>query len=262
MGLGWQLLRLWSTDWWVDKQGALQRLHESIATLLEASRMKERELLAVAQEPPVIVPPDSASGEVEEPTPATNAIAGESVPLPDTVIFGTYQVTDFSNMAASIHADQFYDESYDSTLKDLIGHVLNQESPILESLLVHRIARAHGFLKSGRIIRERVLEIVDRAFHLRLDPVGGQFIWIDAEASTSWSCYRPPASEDHARKVEEISFEELRAASAVSKGDDLPVEIARLFGIRRLASGGRDRLEATLKLSNQILIPRELLYKI
>ena len=37
-GLGWSLLRLWSTDWWVDKEGALQRLHAELSDLLEQSR--------------------------------------------------------------------------------------------------------------------------------------------------------------------------------------------------------------------------------
>ncbi|OCR25948.1 DNA helicase [Pseudomonas syringae] len=37
-GLGWDLLRLWSTEWWVDKEGALQRLHADLNDLLEQSR--------------------------------------------------------------------------------------------------------------------------------------------------------------------------------------------------------------------------------
>lgn len=37
-GLGWNLLRLWSTDWWVDKEGALQKLHVALNDLLTESR--------------------------------------------------------------------------------------------------------------------------------------------------------------------------------------------------------------------------------
>lgn len=37
-GLGWNLVRLWSTEWWVDKEGALQKLHAALNELLEASR--------------------------------------------------------------------------------------------------------------------------------------------------------------------------------------------------------------------------------
>ncbi len=37
-GLGWTLVRVWSTDWWVDKRGATERLDASLRALLDASR--------------------------------------------------------------------------------------------------------------------------------------------------------------------------------------------------------------------------------
>ncbi len=37
-GLGWELVRVWSTDWWIDRDGALDRLDAALRTLLEASR--------------------------------------------------------------------------------------------------------------------------------------------------------------------------------------------------------------------------------
>jgi very-short-patch-repair endonuclease len=36
--LGWKLLRVWSTDWWVDKAAATEKLHMAITRLLEADR--------------------------------------------------------------------------------------------------------------------------------------------------------------------------------------------------------------------------------
>ena len=38
--LGWKLLRVWSTDWWVDKAGATEKLHAGISRLLEADRAR------------------------------------------------------------------------------------------------------------------------------------------------------------------------------------------------------------------------------
>lgn len=55
-GLGWNLLRLWSTDWWVDKEGALQKLHVALNDLLAQSRLDigaERADEAVAAPGPV-----------------------------------------------------------------------------------------------------------------------------------------------------------------------------------------------------------------
>ncbi|UUW72019.1 DUF4011 domain-containing protein [Pseudomonas oryzihabitans] len=39
-GLGWTLLRVWSTEWWIDRAGATERLHGEIERLLEESRAK------------------------------------------------------------------------------------------------------------------------------------------------------------------------------------------------------------------------------
>ena len=46
-GLGWRLVRVWSTDWWVDKRGSLDRLDGELKSLLERSR-KEAEGHAAA----------------------------------------------------------------------------------------------------------------------------------------------------------------------------------------------------------------------
>jgi hypothetical protein len=39
-GLGWQVLRVWSTDWWVDAPGSSQRLHAELEKLLQQDREK------------------------------------------------------------------------------------------------------------------------------------------------------------------------------------------------------------------------------
>jgi very-short-patch-repair endonuclease len=42
--LGWQLVRVWSTEWWVDRDGALERLHSAITTELVGQRARAAEL--------------------------------------------------------------------------------------------------------------------------------------------------------------------------------------------------------------------------
>jgi hypothetical protein len=129
----------------------------------------------------------------------------------------------------------------------IIGHVLENEAPIHDVLLVQRIARAHGFQRTGRVIYERVRGIVDCHYHAQDDPVGGAFVWRSKDEPLRWSQYRVPASEDDSRRIEEIAFEELRAAILTKPSGDVPIEVARIFGVRRLASQGRERLEAVMR---------------
>jgi very-short-patch-repair endonuclease len=37
-GLGWEILRVWSTDWWFDQSGSMDRLHKALEELLTVSR--------------------------------------------------------------------------------------------------------------------------------------------------------------------------------------------------------------------------------
>jgi hypothetical protein len=159
-----------------------------------------------------------------------------------------YQVTDFSGFLAIIYPERFYDHGYDQTLCDLIAHVMIQEAPILEDLLVQRISRAHGFQKAGRLIRERVIALAERSHHLQDDPLGGRFVWHNSDSPGQWSAYRAPTTQADGRKIEEIAFEELRAAALASSGPDLPVEIARKFGVQRVAAASRSRLEAAQRM--------------
>ncbi|MNE39367.1 hypothetical protein D3C80_1333160 [compost metagenome] len=41
-GLGWEILRLWSTDYWLDPAGTLDKLDQQLRRLLERSRAKSR----------------------------------------------------------------------------------------------------------------------------------------------------------------------------------------------------------------------------
>ena len=181
-------------------------------------------------------PPESAS--------ATCTVTGIHSGTPEACV---YEVTDLTSFAADIAASRFYDPDYEPTLKGLIGHIVENEGPILDSLLVNRIARAHGLQRSGRVINERVSEITKRHFHIKTDPIGGSFVWLDKDMPDTWAKYRTPASEENARKIEEIAFEELRSAVLTKPAGDVPVEVARMFGIRRLASAGRERIEAVIK---------------
>jgi len=43
-GLGWEILRIWSTDWWIDREGTSDKVHEALERLLETSRQQRGEM--------------------------------------------------------------------------------------------------------------------------------------------------------------------------------------------------------------------------
>src|SRR5690606_20876091 len=89
-GLGWTLVRTWSTDWWVDKEGAAERLHAEIEKILEYSREK------LADEPsPEAMPPAAHDGVANDTAPIEHAsphadnaeiASGASAPFPASTV--------------------------------------------------------------------------------------------------------------------------------------------------------------------------------
>ncbi len=246
--LGWILYRIWSTDWWYDANSEMEKLLSAISAAentrsLEFADEESPRLVAGNSSPALIIREDTIGSETPDHRPTV---------IPSgTPESSFYEVTDLTSFLPKISPLKFYDSDYESTLMELIGCIVDKEGPILDSLLVKRIARAHGFQRSGNVIRKHVLEIAKRHFYIKSDPVGGAFVWHDVDLPVCWTKFRIPTSEESSRKIEEIAFEELKAALPSTPSLDLPLEVARIFGIRRLTSGARTRLEAVIQASVQ-----------
>ncbi len=256
--LGWRLVRVWSTEWWTDKQRAAEKLHNTLEILLEADRTA-RASLAPDREGGVdtVLGADSSSPRtqedgVDEPcSPIADAILPHSErpealfarKPPERTRAGDtrYRLTDFTPVSLLIDAAQFYDTAYDERLGKIIAHVLISEAPMAQDALVQRVARAHGFQRAGRLIRDRVMQLAGTRHHVRQDSDGVSFVWLNADTGTLGVAARFPAGEEHVRQIEDISFAELRTAGSAD-----PVEIARRFGVRRLTASARARIEAAL----------------
>lgn len=247
-GLGWTLHRIWSTDWWHNANSEMEKLLTAIS-----AAENTRELELADEETPRLVAGNSSSAlKVREETTSSETSDHRPAVTPSGAPeSSSYEVTDLTSFLPKISPLRFYDLDYDPILMELIEHIVEKEGPILDGLLVNRIARAHGFQRSGSVIHERVLEIAKRYFHIKPDQVSGSFVWRDAGLPDCWAKFRIPTSEESTRKIEEIAFEELKAALPSTPVPDVPLELARTFGIRRLAAGARARLEAVIRLSFQ-----------
>jgi very-short-patch-repair endonuclease len=265
-GLGWKLLRIWSTDWWIDRQRAADRLHAEIEACLAADRDAAQEREATTTRPDQFIPPiaetDLIATQIEKdmspPAPAAEIVV-ELVPAdgaaPEPVYArqaepistanrasvgdGLYRLTDFAPLASIIDPHRFYEPAYDTVLGALVAHVLAAEAPIAETLLVQRIARAHGFQRAGRTIQDRVTAVVKRQHTVEVEADGRNFVWEDAVSQTNWDRARAPATAEDIRQIEDIALTELRAARRW--GD--AVDVARKLGVRRLSAVAKARIE-------------------
>lgn len=251
-GLGWKLLRIWSTEWWFNRERAADQLHQALVQALEGDRQIRAEAAEIAAagedqaSPNVEADVEEHFGEDREAVVyAKRAMVDDLLPMAFPAMAGSepgiYRFTDFGELTSLIDPANFYEASYYPTLRKLVARVVESEGPIAEGQLVNRIARAHGFQRSGNRIHNRVMHLARQQHHLASDGGREAFVWNSVKAQAMGVTARFPASEDHIRQIEDIASAELRAT-----GCDDPLEIARMFGVRRLSASARARIEAAI----------------
>ncbi len=239
-GLGWTLFRLWSTDWWTHPARALDTLHDALTCHLAVDRQQR----AVRQE----------VDEGDMPAPALLAEgANDEGPHPAPLLVGSLgEDTDVGYVCAHLDdecyptdPERFYTEDYALRLCSMIDHVIDTEGPIHEDILVRRIARHHGFQRTGRQIRQIVIEIAKRRRDWTQED-GRLFFWSKDTAQERRAPARYKNRDDELKAVEYICQEELQAIRASLSLSNDPVELARALGIARLSDKARKRLSAAL----------------
>jgi very-short-patch-repair endonuclease len=242
--LGWKLLRVWSTDWWTHRVKALEDLHQALNSILEAERQ-----VCVGESVNDFVPVETATiDRLQAPPPERQQPFGfttvETLPEKGDT---NYEVASLDMERFSPEPDLFYAAEYAPRLAEMIDFVIEHEGPIHEEVLVRRIARFHGFKRSGPQIHDIVLALAKRRkCHSR--ETAGLFFWLRERFEQRLAPARWKGRDDEMRKVEYICIEEIRAISKQLDIND-PVELARTLGIARLSQLARERLVEALTAS-------------
>ncbi|MCG6203147.1 DUF3320 domain-containing protein [Rhodopseudomonas sp. HC1] len=266
-GLGWTVLRIWSTDWWFNAAEAIERVHEALNEALATSRAQAADTPHAGE---ADVEPDAGfensadfpSAELDGDEATADVDMIEDLPPDPPVVVGptvenriagivvadaprTFRVADLSEIKAD--ADLFFEFSYRQTLQTMIEAVMATEAPVREDVLAQRVARAHGWLRTGPRIREQVSRHLKR--YERTNETSGSFLWMPGSVA-SRVAFRKPHGPNHRRPLAEIPLAELTDfvlcnLDALDE-DDPPLVYARLLEIDRLAAPSRDRLDEAI----------------
>ena len=254
-GLGWVLFRIWSTDWWTHKTRALYTLHEALVALLEADRAKRSadggDSPPVGDDDPEVVvldPPgedDAASRQGGPDERQADGVARREDERGTSADRDAhYSVTRWGSTRHSPAPELFYSDEYGFRLSEMIDHVIDSEGPIHEDVLVHRVARHHGFRRAGNQIRRRVIDLAKRRRDKSAEDVG-LFFWRKGTIKERQASARYSGRDAQMRKVRYICADELRAISRLLNTTD-PIILARSLGVERLSRQVRDRIEQAL----------------
>ncbi|HWQ55094.1 MAG TPA: DUF3320 domain-containing protein [Bryobacteraceae bacterium] len=237
--LGWEILRVWSTDWWIDRESTLNRLDMQLRTVLEESRQK----LSIVRAPTSI-----ATDLSEEDLPVETRELAATVGCGGDGEYRRNQAQPQPPAAGDHHpdAENFFDRSYDAELARMVAAIIETEGPILDEVLARRIARVHGWQRTGPRITERVTRIASRTFRKTKEDVG-TFFWPRNVETGQPVPFRLGLD----RSVDEICVHELVSLAlnvlATGKvGEEAVSAMARAAGLQRAGATSRPRLAAAL----------------
>ncbi|WP_256728005.1 DUF3320 domain-containing protein [Burkholderia pseudomallei] len=140
----------------------------------------------------------------------------------------------------------FFARSYDERLLAMITAVVNVEGPVRDEVLARRIARAHGWSRTGSRILSRVVDLASKHFDAETEDVG-LFIWPKTVGDKASLAFRSPLP-GATRPVDEVSIAELRTLATKLQAEGHDEEsglnaMSRELGLLRLRGASRERLE-------------------
>ena len=239
-GLGWRLHRIWSTDFWQDPSGELERVEAAIAAAKAAP-------VSVEPCPPVPAAP-AAPGAPARPLPEAVAAPSSEAPPPDPDGPRPYVP---SVLPVAGTPEQFAEAKALAKLGAQAEAVLAAESPLSFDRFARALAMAWGIQRVTERVRERVRSVV-AATAVELEGV----LWRRGDDAQAFRGFRVPAEgADGARAADELPLVEITNAMAwllrqhhAMAGEDLAREAARCFGITRLGAVVRDVMQRAADL--------------
>ena len=248
-GLGWQIHRVWSTDWWSDPGKELDRI-ESAVEKARLNRNAAQEEVGEEENPPdaFVLVPESVkpfAGNVTELVPSA---------VPDVSLLNTYAPWVPDREPGT--PETFYLPAADAEIRRIVEAVTAAEGPIAFDLLVRRVIALWNMFKVTDKARSRINTALRKVAVKRVEHGSDLFLWPEGFDPETWSEFRTPGENDASKRTAgEIPPEEAANAARVVLErniglplEDLVRETARLFGFQRVGPVVKLRMEEGVRL--------------
>ena len=252
-GLGWAIVRVWSTDWWMQRTIALERLHNQLESLLVAKRQERERQGALQSEAAGGYPSAQNIEEIVQATPQIEQHA-EEMPLTSSQTLSKTLQADFSEQStpealimptAMLYTPAHEEGEMDSArMESIIRAIVTAQSPIHAHALAREVARQLGFKRTGNRIQAAVERIAHGLYTHSTEDVG-IFFWDAGQSPETSDCFHPRQT-DGSCVVDEIAMPVLICLARsikVQEGEDPVVLMARKLGLKRLREATRPRLK-------------------
>jgi very-short-patch-repair endonuclease len=214
--LGWTILRVWSTDYFIDPDAALDRLHAGIREVLETERASRAVVADVAvgeaeiggqaataeavseaaDDAPDAGPSWTEGDVVASPDSTTETAATDAPRLVAGLAPGVLGIPASGAGNATPDPQRFYDDpTYRRELAAVAVAIVDAEGPVTFQALCVRIARAHGFQRTGREIVATIRAALGRQRRMTATP-DGEVCWPEAMPPSKAIAFRDIPGRD------------------------------------------------------------------
>ncbi len=225
-GLGWRIHRIWTMDWWDNREAELKNLLEVL----------NREPEPDPEDPIAEEPPAEASNSDPQPPKLAQGIG---TPLPQELL--VYAPTKLR--ASTVEPENLLLSRYESNLRRKLTMVLAQEAPISEGLLLRRVLQSYGVTRCGTRLQAHIQGILGSMDLLTTTYEGRVFYWNPDQDPAEYTQFRISDAEENRRDAKDLPIQE--AANALCHvlseqigmaREDLIREAAKLLGYARLGA--------------------------
>ncbi len=233
--LGWQLHRIWSTDWWEKPKHEVERMEMAI----DEARKRRTTLASMPTQRPQRV---AAQPMPEAPVlPAPTRVVSQPRPQEQVRAIPVYETYPVQQTLGSL--DDFYQFHSDDLIKRILESVVTHEGPVSFNIAARRVAAHWGIKRVTDNIASRMRLLFStgeiNVNEHRADEV--VFLWPPDMTPEGYTAFRVPGNDPHSRRdASDLPPEEIANAALyvlqqqVSLPmEDLVRETARLFGFQR-----------------------------
>lgn len=233
-GLGWQIHRIWSTDWWNDPERELRKIESALE---EAKQVRDSDSLV-----PSVSGEEKREGEVRPEVAEAAVTENPSPPAYEPYLPG-----------ASLGSPEDFDR-LGGPIREAISSIIEREEPVAFGVVVKRVAGLWG-KKATKKTRERILRLLPRDLVRVEEPGGETFLWLPDAKPEAYTEFRiPGGAPESQRKAEEIPLQEIANAALslmrqhiAAPESELARGTGRLFGFRRVSGGTEERMRAGIE---------------
>lgn len=247
-GLSWNLLRIWTMDWWDNSQKEIKRILNTLAAIrdssLKGTPQSDERLVATNE---TVKLNDKEPVDIVQPHPQ---------PIRLTAKVKEYSATKLSTN--NVSSDDFLLPQFTGTILKKVAAVIEHEAPISEGMLTRRVVQSYGIARAGNRIQARM----DGAYismQLKFTTQDGQsYFWNNYQNPDDYSGFRASGDADNKRDAKDVPVQE--AANAICyvlfeqislSQDDLIREAAKLLGYSRLGNVVISLFELAIEYARQ-----------